>query len=91
MDAVIIIFFVVALYKYIFSKDKENKDLAWIGVGGLLVFIISILPTISLSTFFSIPITSFDPVLGSIYILAYIIILIGTLKLILSLIKRAGG
>ena len=89
MDAAVVLFLSLAALKYLFFKDKDDKSIKLAAVGGLLILISGLIPSITLSNLLSIPANSFVPLVGAVYTIGFALVLIGGIKLVLVLLKKA--
>ena len=86
MDAFIVLAVAIAVFKFVFFSKRDNKNLSLIAVGAVFILIAAVLPSNSLGNALSQP-GLFSPVLQALYIIGFVIILVGSIKLIFELLK----
>ena len=87
MDAVIVVLVALVVFKIVFFSKKENKNLNIIAVGTIFLLLSGILPGNALGSVLTGQQGFFTPVLQVLYIIGFVVVLIGNIKMIIELWK----
>ena len=88
MDMALLIFVVISLLKYIILKDKDSKVFNWLIIGGLFLLIDSAFITINWEFITFTDITLYNSIVAFVFrTIAFILMIIGSIKLGLELFK----